>query len=346
LTAPGPATRPAATASGARAEVIVVTHDPELESALRQASPAAPLMVASTPAALADLLMTGRAGALVLDVAALDAAALTVARHLAEQFPDVPLVAVGSREDEARLAGLISTGLVYRFLHRPVSVARARTFVEAALRRHGSHRASAPTRATAPAPPRRSGLSPALAVAAACATLGIGLVLALRAPSPAESTAAPRAAASGLAGGGAAAPDTTSAAPTLPPRPAPAAVRVRAPGSTPAAAPPPLVAATASVAEPAIARAAAPAAPAADASATPARADATASAAPPAAAASDAAPTTSAAARAAPEAAAGDPQATPAATVVDAPEAGATATSPTTDAVGEERATREPPQAT
>src|SRR5512136_640403 len=88
---PAPPQSGAASAVGRAAEVIVVTHDPELERALREASPTTPLMIATTPAALADLLMTGLAGALVLDVGALDAAALTVARHLAEQFPDVPL---------------------------------------------------------------------------------------------------------------------------------------------------------------------------------------------------------------------------------------------------------------
>ena len=195
LTAPRPDAKTTAAAARPRAEVVVVTLDPELESALRQASPAAPVMVATSPAALADLLMTGRAGTLVLDVAALDAAALTVARHLAEQFPDVPLVAVGSREDEARLAGLISSGLVYRFLHRPVSVARARTFVEAALRRHGGSRAPLRSQAPPPAPRRRIALSRSAALAAAAGALVVGLTLALalRAPPPADPPAAPRA---------------------------------------------------------------------------------------------------------------------------------------------------------
>ncbi|MBS0395492.1 MAG: hypothetical protein JSR54_12755, partial [Proteobacteria bacterium] len=90
------------------AEVIVVTPDASLEEALRAAAPATPLRAVATPAALADLLMTGRSGALVLDAHALGPAALTVARHLGEQFPDLPLVAVGDRDDEARLAALIS----------------------------------------------------------------------------------------------------------------------------------------------------------------------------------------------------------------------------------------------
>jgi hypothetical protein len=166
-------------------EVIVVTHDAELGQALRSAAPSTTIRIATTPAALADLLVAGRAGALVLDLAALDSAALTVTRHLAEQFPEVPLVTVGSREDEARLAGLISGGLIYRFLHRPVSAARARTFIEAALRRSadvGSVLRASAAPAGAQAVPRTRPLLAAAAAGAAVA-LGLGFWLALRLPS-------------------------------------------------------------------------------------------------------------------------------------------------------------------
>jgi len=203
-------TAPPASAAGRAAapgeprapEVIVVTLDDDLENALRAASPV-PMRVATSPAALADLLMSGRAGALVLDIGALDAAALTVARHLAEQFPEVPLVAVGYREDEARLAGLISRGLVYRFLHRPVSAARARNFIDAALRRAGEFDSGArpsPSRTPAAASDRtpahhRSLL--ALVVAGAAVALALGIWLAARAPAaaPAAATSAVRPAA-------------------------------------------------------------------------------------------------------------------------------------------------------
>jgi DNA-binding response OmpR family regulator len=193
-----PARTEAVFAAGPPAGIIVVTDDAELERALRSAAPESPLMVATTPLALANLLMTVGAGALVLDIGALDTAATTVARHLAEQFPEVALVAVGSREDEARLAAMISSGLIYRFLHRPVSVARARTFVEAALRRSAeSQPAARPLPARSAADPavrrhRRPGL--ALAAAAAAATLAAGLWLALRPPpaAPEETPGAQR----------------------------------------------------------------------------------------------------------------------------------------------------------
>jgi DNA-binding NarL/FixJ family response regulator len=171
------------------AEVVVVTRDPELENTLRAALPTTPVLVASTPAALADLLMSGDAGALVLDAGALDAAAIVVARHLAEQFPDVPLVAVGSREDEARLAGLISAGFVYRFLHRPLSAARARTLIVAALRRGEEIGPSArPSLARVPRPAGPRPASPyalAMVVAVLATLLGVGAWLLDRpAPTP------------------------------------------------------------------------------------------------------------------------------------------------------------------
>ena len=236
--APAPAA--AAVAARVRAQpapVVVVTLDAHLEATLRQAVPATPIRVATTPAALADLLMSGEAGALVLDTGALGAAALTVARHLAEQFPDVPLVAVGAREDEARLAGLISRGLVYRFLHRPVSAARARNFIDAALRRSGeigvNQRLAAPA-AVAPAMPVRRPLLALVAIGALAALL-LGFWLALRpppsagaAPRPAPRPATSRAVAS-------AASPAATAAPAAAPAAAEPAVVTAAPAVTAAA---------------------------------------------------------------------------------------------------------------
>ncbi len=342
LTAPGPVAKTIAAPARARAEIIVVTHDPELERALREASPTAPVMLATTPAALADLLMTGRAGTLVLDVAALDAAALTVARHLAEQFPDVPLVAVGSREDEARLAGLISSGLVYRFLHRPVSVARARTFVEAALRRHGGSRAAAAARATPAAPPRRAARSTALAVAAACATLGVGFVLALRTPSSTEQSAAPRAVVTGVVAGEQASRGAAinEAPPPAAPPPVPAAARARAVGADAAperpAAP---VVATAGGQQPATA----PAPPlTADAPAAIDRAGEAVTEPPPAATPADT-PADKPAAMAG--AAAAEAPAAPVATAVEAAGAAEAAATAGSDAPADDRAAPKPPDA-
>lgn len=128
--APGPFARLAA------AQVACVTAEALLADSLRAAAPAISIATAATPFELADLLLSGACGVLMMDLAELGTSATTVIHHLANQFPDIPIIAIGSRHDEAEVAGLISAGEVYRFLHRPVSAARARTFIEAALRRH------------------------------------------------------------------------------------------------------------------------------------------------------------------------------------------------------------------
>ena len=51
-------------------------------------------------------------------------------------WPDLVLVVVGTAEEQSKVAGQITSGVVYRFLHRPVSAPRVRLFVDAALRRH------------------------------------------------------------------------------------------------------------------------------------------------------------------------------------------------------------------
>ena len=59
-----------------------------------------------------------------------------MAERLRETWPDLVLVVVGTAEEQSKVAAQITSGVVYRFLHRPVSAPRVRLFVEAALRRH------------------------------------------------------------------------------------------------------------------------------------------------------------------------------------------------------------------
>ena len=145
-TAPYAATAaPGPFASLAAAQVACVTADATLADALRVAAPSVSIATAATPFELADLLLSGACGVLVMDLAELGTSATTVLHHLAHQFPDIPIIGIGTRHEEAEVAGLISTGEVYRFMHRPLSAARARTFVEAALRRHEELRPTAQT---------------------------------------------------------------------------------------------------------------------------------------------------------------------------------------------------------
>ncbi|HXQ32098.1 MAG TPA: TonB family protein [Steroidobacteraceae bacterium] len=150
-----PARAPAAPSPVVRVhpDVAVVTTDAELAAALRAAAPDVFIMTVEAPGALPDLLLSGTYGVLVMDVPALGADPATILNHLAAQFPDLPIVAVGTREEEALVAALISAGQVYRYLHRPMSPERARTFLEAALRRHADRIPLLHAPSSLPAPP-------------------------------------------------------------------------------------------------------------------------------------------------------------------------------------------------
>jgi hypothetical protein len=89
---------------------------------------------------VSDLLLAGEVGIVVLDVAAMHDAPQIFVTQIKRQFPDLVVVVAGSRESETALAGLISAGVVYRFIHKPMSPGRARLFAEAAVRKYGEQR--------------------------------------------------------------------------------------------------------------------------------------------------------------------------------------------------------------
>jgi len=60
--------------------------------------------------------------------------------QIKRQFPDLVIICAGNRDDESALATLISAGIVYRFIHKPMSPARAKLFAEAAIRKHDEQR--------------------------------------------------------------------------------------------------------------------------------------------------------------------------------------------------------------
>jgi TonB family protein len=98
-------------------------------------------------------------GILVLDVQALNEAAARFVADIKRQFPDLVIVVAGNRESETELARLISDGSIYRFIHKPLSPARARLFADAAVKRFDDRRrrtgeVAAPA-AGAPRQPRR-----------------------------------------------------------------------------------------------------------------------------------------------------------------------------------------------
>ncbi len=121
-------------------ELIVVSADEGLLQTLRTAVGSARRIwqIASSDK-VSDLLIAGEVGILILDVPARGDTARFIV-DIKRQFPDLVIVLAGNREAETALATLISDGSVYRFMHKPLSPARAKLFVEAAVKRHEERR--------------------------------------------------------------------------------------------------------------------------------------------------------------------------------------------------------------
>jgi protein TonB len=122
-------------------DVVVLSADLALYEAIRNAvGERNPVWRARSAEESVELLLTGRCGVLLIDMAAVTARPATLVEQIVDQFPDVVVVVAGRREDESVLAGLISDGLVYRFMHKPLSPKRAGMFLNAAIRSHVERR--------------------------------------------------------------------------------------------------------------------------------------------------------------------------------------------------------------
>lgn len=156
-------------------ELVVLTADDAFLQTLREAvGGARRLWHVPSADKVSDLLVAGEVGIVVLDVQALHDGARVFVEQIKRQFPDLVLVAAGHRDDETALAGLISSGLVYRFIHKPMSPARAKLFAEAAIKKYDDQRRRA---AEAPPPKPAAPLNRAwLAGGAAAAVLIVAAV--------------------------------------------------------------------------------------------------------------------------------------------------------------------------
>jgi len=181
---------------------------------------------------LAECVMSGRCGAALIDAAAVPGSIAELTSRLRQQFPDLVLVVAGGAEHQGQLAAQITSGDVYRFLHKPVSAQRVRLFVEAALRRHDEEHATvrqqrgvsgggavARTTATArPAGARPPAGSPPLPIAAfgAVGALMVGAVLWFSLRDSGPTPAAGAGAGASAMGSPAPAADSRNAAPAAP----------------------------------------------------------------------------------------------------------------------------------
>jgi TonB family protein len=134
-------------------ELIVLTTDELFLQTLREAGGGARrLWHVGSPDQVSNLLVAGEVGILVLDTQSVQSAAGTFLTQIKRQFPDLVLIVAGSREDEASLANLISTGVIYRFIHKPMSPGRAKLFADAAVRKYVEQRARTPAAVRTPHP--------------------------------------------------------------------------------------------------------------------------------------------------------------------------------------------------
>jgi TonB family protein len=122
-------------------ELVVLTSDEVFLQTLREAvGGARRLWHVSSPDKVSDLLVAGEVGILVLDVQALNETSTVFVGQIKRQFPDLVVVVAGNRDAETSLAGFISAGIVYRFIHKPMSPGRAKLFADAAVKKYDEQR--------------------------------------------------------------------------------------------------------------------------------------------------------------------------------------------------------------
>jgi TonB family protein len=122
-------------------ELVVLTADEAFLHTLREAvGGTRRLWHVLSDDKVSDLLVAGEVGIVVVDVKGLREVPQVFIGQIKRQFPDLVVVVAGNRDDEMSLAGLISAGFVYRFIHKPMSPARAKLFVEAAIKKYEDQR--------------------------------------------------------------------------------------------------------------------------------------------------------------------------------------------------------------
>jgi TonB family protein len=130
-------------------DVVVLTSDPGVLATLRDAAgPEHAIWHAPSADNAVDLLVGGRCSILIADLGALRGDAAALLDQLHAQFPELILMATGRRDEEHSVAMLVSDQRIYRFLHKPVSPARANLFLSAASRRYNEVRQAEPVHMT------------------------------------------------------------------------------------------------------------------------------------------------------------------------------------------------------
>lgn len=119
--------------------LVALTEDSSLVDSLGAAIEGAhPFNVVASDRALGDHVMRSGAGAALIDSSASSEPIAQLTERLAQQFPDLVLVVVGTHAEQVALAPQITDGRVFRFVLQPASIQRLKVSIESALRRHDS----------------------------------------------------------------------------------------------------------------------------------------------------------------------------------------------------------------
>ncbi|HXV39538.1 MAG TPA: energy transducer TonB [Steroidobacteraceae bacterium] len=139
---PAPAQAAAAAPPAPRptsANVIVLSADPALIDLLRDSLAGTHrVWRADDVAHAADLMVAAGNAVFMVDASLADHDTRDLVNQVHKQFPDLAIIVAGRRDDEAQLAPLVSSGVIFRFLHKPASAERIRNFVDATQRRANS----------------------------------------------------------------------------------------------------------------------------------------------------------------------------------------------------------------
>jgi TonB family protein len=134
-------TAPSRRTSDAAVDVVLLSADEQIFETTRNAvAEQHPVWRAQSADEAIDFLVSGRCGVLVIDLGTLATESTGLIRQVTQQFPDVVVVAAGRQTDEPLIAGMVSDGLVYRFMHKPLSPNRAGMFLAHAIRAHTERR--------------------------------------------------------------------------------------------------------------------------------------------------------------------------------------------------------------
>ncbi|MEO0575615.1 MAG: TonB family protein [Pseudomonadota bacterium] len=118
-------------------EIVVLTNDSSFLKTIRAATGTSHVVNhAPNLQEAVDIVREGRSGVLITDAAVAVKDVETITSQLRKHMPSLVTIVAGRREDGEKMMGLISDGLVYRFLLKPISPGRSRLAIEASAKKH------------------------------------------------------------------------------------------------------------------------------------------------------------------------------------------------------------------